>query len=96
MAADLPRSTICDAIGSGEHGEVISLPHGMGCVGHGRDNRRRRRVNSSEDSDFAPLVSRPVVTTLWDSASVVSSDDDRLVRPNIGRDVAARTVQSDE
>ena len=107
VAADLPRTTFCDAICSGERGEVISLPHGMSCVGHGRDNRRRRRVSSSEDSDFAPLVSRPVASvgvldalspTQWEvSASVdISSDDERLVRPNVGRDVAARTVQSDE
>ena len=35
-------------------------------------------------------------TTLRDSASVISSDDECLVRPNVGRDVAARTARSDE
>ena len=48
-STDLPRTTFCDAICSGEHGEVMSLPYGMSCVGHGRDNRRRRRDSSSED-----------------------------------------------
>ena len=33
VAADLPRTTFCDAIRSGEHGEVISPPYGMSCVG---------------------------------------------------------------
>ena len=80
---------------------MISPPH----VGPGRESRRRRRVSSADDSDFAPLVSRPVAsagvlgvlaTTQRDIASVIFSDDECLVRPNVGRDVAARTALSDE
>ena len=64
-----------------------------------RDSRRRRRVSSSDDSDFvASGVLDALATTQWEvSASVdISSDDECLVRPNVGRDVAARTAQSDE
>ena len=105
VAADLPRTTFGDAICSGEHGEVISPPKGVICVGPGRESHRRQRVSSSDDSDFAPLVSRPVASVgvlgvfghnTADSASVISSDDECLVRPNVGRDVAARTTQSDD
>ena len=46
VAADLPRS---------EHGEMIR-------IGPGRDCCRRQWVNSSDDSDFAPLVSRRVAS----------------------------------
>ena len=76
-------------------------------TGPGRESRRRRRVSSSDDSDFAPLVFPPVAsvtavdalaTTQWEfSASVdISSGDECLVRPNVGSDVAARTAQFDE
>ena len=69
----------------------------MTCVGPGRESRRCRFVSSSDDSGFAPLVSRPVVaTTQWDRGSVDASDDECLVRPNVGRDVSARTAQSDD
>ena len=60
-------------------------------------SRRRRRVSSSDDSDFAPLVSRPVASVgVLERDLDISSDDECLVRPNVGRDVAARTAQSDE
>ena len=69
----------------------------MICVGPGRDSRRRRRVSSSDDSDFAPLVSRPVASVgVLERDLDISSDDEWLVRPDVGRDVAARTAQSDE
>ena len=104
VAADLPRTIFCDAICSGEHGEVISRPNGTICVGPGRENHRCPRVRSSDDSNFAPLVSPPVAsvgvlgvlaTTQRDSASVISSDDECLVPPDVGRDVSAGTTQSD-
>ena len=70
--------------------------------GPGQESRRRRRVSSSDDSDCAPLVSpavasvsvvdaleRDLAATQWEvSASVdISSGDECLVRPNVGRDV---------
>ena len=90
VAADLPRTTLFDAICSGEHGEVICWPR--------RDSCRRRRVSSSDDScDFAPLVSRPDASVgVLERNLDISSDDECLVRPDVGRDVAVRTAQFDE